>query len=74
MVAKEYVTFYFDSAAICMVATNTLEDFRQANRRLANVVACQTTAESPDAETKRSNAAMVVNALVMLRLTAEPKV
>jgi hypothetical protein len=55
-----------------MVATNTLEDFRQANRRLANVVACQAAVESSDAEVRRSKAATVVNAAAMLRLTAEP--
>ena len=56
------LTFFFDSAAICMVTT-TLEDFRQANRRVANVAACQASAESPDAESKRSKAAVIVNAL-----------
>lgn len=65
--------FFFDSAAICMVATDTLENHRSANRRVANVVACKTSTESPDAEVKRSKAATVVNALAMLRLTAAPR-
>jgi hypothetical protein len=51
-----------------MVAT-VLEDFRHANRRVANVISCQSSAESPDAETKRSKAAVVVNALALLRMT-----
>ena len=51
----------------CMVATNTLEDFRQANRRVASVAACKTSTESPDAEVKRSNAATVINVAAMLR-------
>jgi hypothetical protein len=50
-----------------MVATNTLEDFRQANRKIANVVACHASAESPDAETRRSKAATVINVAAMLR-------
>jgi hypothetical protein len=45
-----------------------MEDFRQSNRRVANVAACHASAESPEAETKRSKAAMVVNA--MLRMTS----
>jgi hypothetical protein len=39
-----------------------MENFRQANRRVANVEACKASAESPDAETRRSKAATVVNA------------
>jgi hypothetical protein len=51
----------------------SMEEFRQSNRRIANVAACQASAESPEAETKRSKAAVVVNALAMLRLTAAPR-
>jgi hypothetical protein len=51
-----------------------MEDFRQANRRVANVVACHASAEAPDAESKSSRAATVVNSAAMLRLTAEPRV
>ena len=40
-----------------------MENFRQANRRVGNVAACKASAESPDAESKRSKAATVVNAL-----------
>jgi hypothetical protein len=36
-----------------MVATDDLENHRAANRRVANVAACQASLESPDAETKR---------------------
>jgi hypothetical protein len=68
-VTHAYTTrhFLFDSAAICMVATDALENFRAANRRVANVAACQASLESPDAETKRKQAATVVNALKATR-------
>jgi hypothetical protein len=49
-----------------------MENFRQANRKVATVEACAAAAESPDAANRRKQAAKVVNALVMLRLTAEP--
>ena len=45
-----------------------MENFRQANRRVGNVAACKASAESPDAESKRSKAATVVNAM-LLRMT-----
>jgi hypothetical protein len=51
-----------------MVATDALENFRAANRRVANVAACQASLESPDAETKRKQAATVVNAVSLLRM------
>jgi hypothetical protein len=51
-----------------MVATDDLENHRAANRRVANVAACQASLESPDAETKRKQAATVVNAVSLLRM------
>jgi hypothetical protein len=47
---------------------DTLENFRQANRRIATVEACQASLESPDADTKRKQAATVVNAVSLLRM------
>jgi hypothetical protein len=43
--------------------SDTLESYRAANRRVANLAARQSCAESPDAETKRSKAAAILNAL-----------
>jgi len=40
----------------------------------ANVVACQASAESPDAATKRSKAATVVCAMLLLRMTSAARV
>jgi hypothetical protein len=46
-----------------------MEDFPQANRKVANVAAYQASAESPDAESRRSKAATVINAMSLLRMT-----
>jgi hypothetical protein len=54
---------WIDSLAVGMIATDTLENFRQANRSVANLEACQESVESPDAESKRSIAAAILNAL-----------
>jgi len=51
-----------------MVATDALENFRAANRHVANVAACQASLESPDAESDRRRAAVVVNAVLLLRM------
>jgi hypothetical protein len=53
----------FDFGTSVMFAADTLENFLQANRRVASLAACQTSAESPDAEIKRSVAAAILNAL-----------
>jgi hypothetical protein len=52
-----------------MISTDTLENFRQANRRVANVAACRESELAADAEIRRGNAATVVNSMVLLRLT-----
>jgi hypothetical protein len=54
---------------ISMVATDTLENFRQANRRVASVEACRESELAADAENRRSKAELCVNAMVMLRMT-----
>ena len=54
---------WIDSLAVGMISADTLQNFRQANRRVANVAACQASAESTDAESKRSKAASILNAL-----------
>jgi len=51
-----------------MFTADALESYRAANRRVANVAACQASLGSPDAETKRQQAATVVNAVLLLRM------
>jgi hypothetical protein len=46
-----------------MFTADTLESYRAANRRVANVVTWEASAELPDAEIKRSKAAAILNAL-----------
>jgi hypothetical protein len=52
-------------------APMAMENFRQANRRVASVEACQASAESPDAERDRSKSALVVNATWMTQAAKE---
>jgi hypothetical protein len=54
---------WIDSLAVGMFAADTLENFRQANRRVANLAGCQESVESPDAERDRQKAASILNAL-----------
>src|SRR5258708_24939277 len=54
--------YLFDYGAGGMVIADTLENFRQANRRIASIVACRESVESPDAESKRSIAAAILSA------------
>jgi hypothetical protein len=44
-----------------------MENFRQANRKVATVEACAAAAESPDAERRRNKAAVIVNAAVLVK-------
>jgi hypothetical protein len=46
-----------------MVIADILENFRAANRRVANVIACEVAAAAETAERDRQKAAVVVNAL-----------
>jgi hypothetical protein len=55
------------TSALSVMFTATHPDYRAAIRSVANVVACAASAESPDAESKRKQAATVVNAAAMLR-------
>jgi hypothetical protein len=51
------------------VTDGNMEDFRQANRTVANVAACRESELAADAESKRSKAATVVNAMALLWMT-----
>jgi hypothetical protein len=49
------------------MVTDTLGDFRCANRRIATIEACKLAVASDTADRDRKNAAVVVNALVASR-------
>jgi hypothetical protein len=55
------------------MVTTTDADYRAANRRVANVAACQASAAAETAERDRKNAAVVVNAPLLLRMTASAR-
>jgi hypothetical protein len=59
---------------ISMVVADTLDNFRRANRKLANVAACEASSAAETAERDRSKAATVVNAMAMLRMTPATRV
>jgi hypothetical protein len=52
---------FFNSAIICMVTTDTLENYRAANRRVAATEACRESELAAGVETRRSKEATVVN-------------
>jgi hypothetical protein len=49
-----------------MFTADALESYRAANRRVANLEACRQSVESPVAESNRTKAAVVVNAVLLL--------
>jgi hypothetical protein len=53
----------FDFGTVGMITADTPADYRQANRRIASVAACELAAAAETAERDRKNAAVVVNAL-----------
>jgi hypothetical protein len=46
-----------------------IQNFRQANRRVATVEACAASAVAETADQDRKKAAVVVNAIALLRMT-----
>jgi hypothetical protein len=54
-----------------MVIADALENHRAANRRVANVIACEPYAESPGSESRRCKAATVVNAMHTTKIFSE---
>jgi hypothetical protein len=52
-----------------MVATDSLENYRATNRRVATLEACEASLAAETSERDRKNAAVIVNAMVLLRMT-----
>jgi hypothetical protein len=50
-------------------ADNNIQNFRQANRRVANIEACAASAVAKTADQDRKKAGVVVNAIALLRMS-----
>jgi hypothetical protein len=57
----------FDCATDGMIATESLGDYRSANRRVATIEACEAAASAETAERDQKRAAVIVNAEVLAR-------
>jgi hypothetical protein len=52
-----------------MITADALETYRQANRRVANVEACEASAVAETAERDREKAAVIVNTMFLVGMT-----